>query len=86
MRIDLSGGGAMGFVDVIKLFFALSSLAQPFNRRLLFTPLEIVFVTISPFTKQKKVGSGALSRPAFHRTFRFRVRAGIGLCYIWRHS
>ena len=85
----------MGFVDFTKLLFALSSLAQLFNRvrsiqehffvilsirktcagrfreeaagkrtgpitrwplrRLLFTRLEIVFVTISPFTKRTKV-------------------------------
>ena len=88
-------GGAVGFVDFTKLLFALSSLAQLFNRvrsipehffvilsqrkacagrfrketagkrtgpitrwplrRLLFTRLEIVFVTISPFTKRTKV-------------------------------
>ena len=88
-------GGAVGFVDFTKLLFALSSLAQPFNRvrsipehvfvilsqrkacagrfreetagrrtgpitrwpprRLLFTRLEIGFVTISPFTKRTKV-------------------------------
>ena len=85
----------MGFVDFTMLLFALSSLAQPFNRvrsipehlfvilsqrkacagrfreetagkrtgpitrwphrRLLFTRLEIVFVTISSFTKRTKV-------------------------------
>ena len=85
----------MGFVDFTKLLFALSSIAQLFNRvrsipehffvilsqrkayaghfreetagkrtgpitrwplrRLLFTRLEIVFVTISPFTKRTKV-------------------------------
>ena len=88
-------GGAMGLVDFTKLSFALSSLAQPFDkmgsvteyifvilsqrkayagrfqketagkrtgpmtkwspRRLLFTRLEIVFVTISSFTKRTKV-------------------------------
>ena len=88
-------GGAVGFVDFIKLSFALSSLAQPFNqmgsipehvfvilsqrkayagcfqketagkrtgpmtkwppRWPLFTRLEIVFVTISSFTKRTKV-------------------------------
>ena len=88
-------GGAVGFVDSTKLLFALSSLAQPFNRvgsipehffvilnqrkdwagrfreetagkrtgpitrwplrRLLFTRLEIDFVTISSFTKRTKV-------------------------------
>ena len=88
-------GGAVEFVDFTKLLFALSSLAQPFNRvrsilehfflilsqrktcegrfreeragkrtgpmtrwplwRLLLTRLEIVFVTISPFTKRTKV-------------------------------
>ena len=85
----------MVFVDFTKQLFALSSLAQPFNRvrsisehvfvilsqrkactecfreettrkrtgsitrwplrGLLFTWLEIVFVTISPFTKRTKV-------------------------------
>ena len=85
----------MGFVDFTKLSFALSSLAQPFDRmgsvpehvfvilsqrkaytgrfqketagkrtgpvtkwppqRLLFTRLEIVFVTISSFTKRTNV-------------------------------
>ncbi len=85
----------MVFVDFTKLLFALSSLAQPFNRvrsipehffvilsqckacagrfrekaarkrtgpitrwppqRLLFTRLEIAFVTISLFTKRTKV-------------------------------
>ncbi len=85
----------MGLVDFTKLLFALSSLAQPFNRvrsipehvfvmisqckacagglreetagkrtgpitkcpprRLLFIRLEIVFVTISPFTKLTNV-------------------------------
>ena len=85
----------MGFVDFTKLLFALSSLAQPFNRvksisehffvilsqrkacarrfreetagkrtdpitrwpprRLLFTRLEIAFVTISPFIKRMQV-------------------------------
>ena len=88
-------GGAVGFVDLSKLSFALSSLAQPLDqmgsileyvfvilsqrkayagrfqketsrkrtgliaqwppRRLLFTRLDIVFATISPFTKQMKV-------------------------------
>ena len=88
-------GGAVGFLDFTKLLFALSSLAQPYNRvrsipehffvilsqhkacagrfceetagkrkgpitrwpprRLLFTRLEIAFVTISPFTKRTKV-------------------------------
>ena len=88
-------GGAVGFVDFTKLFFALYSLAQPLKRvrsipehffvilnqrkawvgcfreetagkrtgpitrwplrRLLFTRLEIVFVTISSFTKRTKV-------------------------------
>ena len=85
----------MGFVDLTKLSFALSSIAQPFNqmesipeyvfvilsqrnayagrfqketagkrtgpitkwppRRLLFIQLEIVFATISSFTKRTKV-------------------------------
>ena len=88
-------GGAVGFVEFTKLLFALSALAQPFNRvrsipehffiilsqrkacagrfreetagkrtesitrwpprRLLFIRLEIVFATISPFTKRTKV-------------------------------
>ena len=88
-------GGAVGFVDITKLLFALSSLAQPLkrvksipehvfvilnqckawagrfrvetagkrtgpitrwpHRRLLFTWLEIGFVTISSFTKRTKV-------------------------------
>ena len=92
----------MGFVDFTKLLFALSSLAQPFNRvgsipeqvflilsqrkaciggfreetagkrtgpirrwpprRLLLTRIEIVFVTISPFTKRTKPAHKCLKK------------------------
>ena len=54
----------MGFVDFTKLSFALSSLAQPFDQMgsiseyvfviLSQRGLEIVFITISPFTKRTK--------------------------------
>ena len=52
-------GGAVGFVDFTKLLFALSSLAQPLKRVRSIpehsTRLEVVFVTISSFTKRTKV-------------------------------